>query len=251
MLQKPIFVISVLFTIKRSNDMIKIVRKPNIHTCKYFIIIKDVTTLNKTIKTLLEHKLVAVIRADSKTQALAIADAIIKGGITAIEITFTVDDAIDVIKALHKLYGDQILLGAGTVLNQETCQLAIENGAKYIVSPGFDQKSLTYCQTNNIPYIPGCLTVTEIMTAKAQEVDLVKLFPGSAFGPKYIKSIHGPLPDIHIMPTGGVTLDNIAEWFHYGASAVGIGSALTHPAKQDDYDKITELTQQFVKKAKV
>lgn len=206
--------------------------------------------MNRIIKQLIENKIVAVVRGRDKVEALKISDACFAGGINAIEVTFTVPNAELVIKELSETR-KEILVGAGTVLNVETCKLAIDNGAKYIVSPGFDLESALYCQKKDVPYIPGCMTITEIMNATKNGVELIKLFPGSAFGPTFVKSILGPLPNVKLMPTGGVDLNNIEEWFENGVVAVGIGSALTKYAKTNDFDKIVETAKAYVNKVGV
>lgn len=202
------------------------------------------------IEKIIANKVVGVIRADSEAQALKIVDACVKGGLKVIEVTFTIPNAINVISSIQKSFGDKIILGAGTVLDVETTKDAIDAGCKFIVSPGFHLKTALYCNQNNIPYIPGCMTVTEMMTAINHGADLVKLFPGDFFGPTFVKSIKGPLPNIKIMPTGGVDLDNILEWFKNGAACVGIGSALTNYAKTNQYDKITEVAKAYIDKVK-
>ncbi len=195
---------------------------------------------------------VAVVRAENETQALKIAHACLKGGISAIELTFTVPNADKVIKVLHDTFKDgSLILGAGTVLDAKTAKLAIDAGATYIVSPGFDLETQTYCMSVGVPYMPGCLTVTEMLTALKSGVDVIKLFPGSAFGPSYVKAIKGPLPDINIMPTGGVSLDNVAEWIKNGVVAVGVGGELTAPAKKGDYEGVTANAKAFVEAVKL
>jgi len=203
-----------------------------------------------TINRIKENRVVGVIRGSSYEEALEICHACIEGGLTSIEVTFTTPDAEKVINDLSSIYGDKALIGAGTVLDLETTKLAISNGSKYIVSPGFDEESAKFCLESNIPYFPGCMTITEMMNAKKYGVEVIKLFPGSVFGPSFIKAVKGPLPEIEIMPTGGVNLDNIHEWFSAGVVAVGIGGALTSPAKTGDYKKITEVAKEYMKKAK-
>ena len=205
--------------------------------------------MNQVIEKLINEKVVAVVRAETKEQAKRIVEAIYQGGIKAIEVTFTVPNAEELIQELANEY-DDILVGAGTVLNMKTCKLAIENGATYIVSPGFDMDSAIYCDLVGVPYIPGCMTITEMMTATSHGVELIKLFPGSEFSPNFIKSVKGPLPDIKIMPTGGVNLENIKSWFANGVSAVGIGSALTKPAQTNDFEEITRIANLYIEKVK-
>lgn len=204
----------------------------------------------QVIDKLMEEKLVAVIRADNKEIGYKLVKAIIRGGIKAIEITYTVPEADTLIARLDKEFGEDILLGAGTVLNLTMCKKAIKHGAKYIVSPGFDIETAKYCNDNNIPYLPGCMTVTEMMTALNHNVKVVKLFPGSHFGPKFIKTVKAPLPDIKVMVTGGVNLDNITDWLAHGADVIGIGSGLTKHYEKGNYDTVTEAAKQYKKQIK-
>ncbi|HOA79412.1 MAG TPA: bifunctional 2-keto-4-hydroxyglutarate aldolase/2-keto-3-deoxy-6-phosphogluconate aldolase, partial [Bacilli bacterium] len=189
-----------------------------------------------------ESKLVAVIRAKTADEALKICNACAKGGITAIEVTFTIDFAHDVIKELkQKLNDSDIIIGAGTVLDAVTARVAILNGADFIVSPSFDPETAKVCNLYQIPYLPGCFTTSEIVAAMKAGCDIVKLFPGNLAGPDYVKAIKGPLPHANIMPTGGVNLSNVDEWIKAGSVAVGIGGQLTKPALTGDYDQITVL----------
>ncbi len=199
-----------------------------------------------------EVGVVAVVRAENEEKAVKISSACIKGGIPAIEVTFTVPGADSVIKTLKKTFSDdELIVGAGTVLDSETCRIAILAGAEYIVSPGFDLESAKLCNRYQIPYMPGCMTITEMIRAMEAGCDIVKLFPGSLPGPDYVKAVKGPLPQANIMPTGGVNLNNVAEWINAGVIAVGTGGDLTGPAKTDDYDKVTSLAKQFVEAVKV
>lgn len=199
------------------------------------------------IERLNEEKLIAVIRAENKEVGYQLAKAVMKGGIKAIEVTFTIPEAEQLILRLNNDF-DDLLVGAGTVLDIAMCKKAIDHGAQYIVSPGFDEETSEYCYKKNIPYLPGCMTVTEMMTALKHHVTVIKLFPGSHFGPKFIKSIKAPLPNIKVMVTGGVDLDNINEWLTSGADMIGIGSALTK--HKDDYNKVTEVAEMYKKKIK-
>ena len=203
------------------------------------------------LKRITDVGVVAVVRADNEEQAFAISGACIKGGISAIEVTFTVPKAEKVIQALSNLFSEEeLLVGAGTVLDKKTAEIAIDHGAKYIVSPGFDLETCEYCVEQDIPYIPGCITITEMLTAKKAGADIIKLFPGSLVGPGYVKAVKGPLPDIDIMPTGGVDLSNVGEWIQNGCVAVGVGSKLTAPAKYGDYEGVTDLAKEFVQLVK-
>ncbi len=199
--------------------------------------------LNKVV----DNGVVAVVRANTKEQAESIVEACHKGGLLNIELTFTVPGVVELIESLiNKYEGTDVIIGAGTVINEVDCKKAIDAGAKFIVGPGFDEDVLETCKSHQIPYIPGCMTITEMMNVTKKGCEIVKLFPGSSFGPGFIKDVKGPLPDIKIMPTGGVDLDNAADWIKAGAVSLGIGSKLTYPAKTGDYDKITELARAFV-----
>ncbi len=194
---------------------------------------------------------IAVVRAESADEAIKIADAVRKGGIDLIEITFTVPGAIDVMKELAKNFSsDELLLGAGTVLDPETARAALLAGAEYIVSPYFNPEIVKLCNRYQKICMPGCMTVTEIVQAMEAGVDIVKFFPGSAFGPSIVKAIKGPLPQAQIIPTGGVSLDNVQEWIKNGCLAVGVGGELTKGAKKGDFDLVTETAKRFVQKVK-
>lgn len=205
----------------------------------------------QVITKICETGIVAVVRANSGEQAKKIADACLKGGIGAIEVTFTVPGAHKIIEELAASYDpNEMIVGAGTVLDSETARIAILSGAQFVVSPYFDLNTMKTCNRYAVPCMPGVMTVKEMVEAMEAGADIVKLFPGEAFGPKLIKSFHGPLPQAKIMPTGGVSLDNVAEWIHNGVVAVGAGSCLTGGAKTGDYDLITKTAQEFVAKIK-
>lgn len=199
-----------------------------------------------------ECGVVAVVRADSKEEAMAISEACVKGGIQGIEVTFTVQGADGVIKELSSYYQDnnQVVIGAGTVLDAATARIAILAGAQFVVSPAFDAETAKLCNLYGIPYMPGCMTITEMKTALEAGVDIVKLFPGSAFGPEFVKAVKAPLPQVNIMPTGGVDLDNIGQWIKNGCVAVGVGGNLVAPAKTGNYAAITDYAKQYVAKVK-
>lgn len=202
-----------------------------------------------TLSKLLDCGVVAVVRADTKEEAIKISDACVKGGITGIEVTFTVKDADLVIKELSSYYGNNdVVIGAGTVLDAATARFAILAGAQYIVSPSFDEETAKLCNLYQIPYMPGCMTITEMKQALTAGVDIIKLFPGSAFGPDFVKAVKAPLPQVNIMPTGGVNLENVEKWIKNGCVAVGVGGNLVEPAKTGDYNKITEIAQQYINK---
>ncbi|WP_077306243.1 bifunctional 4-hydroxy-2-oxoglutarate aldolase/2-dehydro-3-deoxy-phosphogluconate aldolase [Terribacillus halophilus] len=199
-----------------------------------------------------EQGIVAVVRADSPEEAIQISGACIEGGITGIEVTFTVRDADQVIKELSSQYkeNENVLIGAGTVLDSTTARLAMLAGARFIVSPAFDAETARMCNLYQVPYLPGCMTIAEIKHAMEAGADIVKLFPGSVYGPSFMKAVRAPLPQVNIMPTGGVDLENIGLWLQNGAVAVGVGGNLVAPAATGDFAKITSMARQYVQKVK-
>lgn len=205
----------------------------------------------ETLRRIEEVGVVAVVRAENAEIAEKISKACIEGGIPAIEVTFTVPNADKVISALkEKFTKEELIVGAGTVLDSETARIAILAGAQYIVSPGFDLETAKLCNRYQIPYMPGCMTITEMIRAMEAGADVIKLFPGSAFGPSFIKDIKAPLPQVPIMPTGGVSLENVDQWIKNGCIAVGVGGKLTAGAATGNYESITEIAKQFVAKVK-
>lgn len=206
----------------------------------------------KVLKTISDCGVVAVVRADSSEQAKCISDACIKGGILGIEVTFTVKDADVVIKELTSVYADNrdVVIGAGTVLDAQTARIAILAGAQFIVSPCFDEGTAKFCNLYGVPYMPGCMTITEMKAALESGVDIIKLFPGSTYGPDFIKAVKAPLPQVNIMPTGGVDLDNVSQWIKNGCVAVGVGGNLVAPAKTGNYELITQYASEYVQKVK-
>ena len=205
----------------------------------------------QTLEEIHRSKIVAVVRAANEEQAVQIAKACLAGGITCIEVTFTVPFAHLVIRRLKREFSErELLIGAGTVLDAETARIAILEGADFVVAPSFQKEAAKLCNRYQIPYMPGCMTVGEIQKAAEYGVELMKLFPGNQMGPGFIKAVKGPMPKLEFMPTGGVDLDNLAEWLQAGAFAVGIGSKLTAPANQENFDEITHLASLYVDEAK-
>lgn len=199
------------------------------------------------IKRIMEDKLVAVIRAESKEQGLKIVDAVQKGGIKLIEVTMTVPGAVDIITTLSQEYkGKDVMIGAGTVLDSETARLCILAGAQFVVSPSFNKDTVTLCNRYRIPYLPGAMTVNEIIECLEHGADIIKLFPGNLYKPETIKDFKAPLPQANFMPTGGVSVENIAQWIKAGAVAIGVGGSLTAGAKTGDYDAVTREAQRFI-----
>jgi len=204
-----------------------------------------------TVSAIIESGVVAVVRAESKDQGVKIIEACKAGGIKALEITLTVPGAIDIIKDLVELYKDEdVIIGAGTVLDPESARACILAGAKYVVSPCFDEATVKMCNRYAIPIMPGVMTPKEVVAALELGVDILKVFPGNAFGPSIIGAFKGPIPQGNYMPTGGVSLDNVAEWIDKGAIAVGAGSVLTKGAKTGDYALVEKTARQFVEAVK-
>ncbi|MBN1809782.1 MAG: bifunctional 4-hydroxy-2-oxoglutarate aldolase/2-dehydro-3-deoxy-phosphogluconate aldolase [Planctomycetes bacterium] len=170
--------------------------------------------------------IVLVVRADDPAKVKPGVEAMVKGGVKAIEVTFTVANAVDVIADLAAHFKDEIVLGAGTVLNPTNAAAAISAGAGFVVSPNTDTEVIKIAKAMGAAAMPGALSPTEVITAWNAGADVVKIFPGSAVGPSYLKALHGPFPDVRLMPTGGVSLDNIPDWLGAGAFALGAGSNL-------------------------
>lgn len=202
----------------------------------------------EVLKKIEKEKLVAVIRGKNDFDAYEISKKVIEGGIKIIELTFSTPYVENTIEKLSKENIDEILIGAGTVLDAITARIAILKGAKFIVSPHLDIEISKVCNRYNVEYLPGCATITEIIKALESGVKLVKLFPGDLLGPNFIKNVKGPLEYVKMMPSGGVSIENMDKWLNSGAFALGIGSALTKNIKEQGYDSVRIETEKFVKK---
>lgn len=193
-------------------------------------------------------RLVPVIRAESAGQACEVVAALQAGGVNVAEVTMTVPGALDAMKEIAAAWGDKVLLGAGTVLDAETCRLALLAGAKFIVSPLLDEGLLAMAQRYSAVVMPGCLTPTEVMRAWSLGADFVKIFPCDAVGgAKYIKALKGPLPQVEMVPTGGVNVDTAADFIKAGAAALGVGSALVDKKliSAGKFDELTQLAKRY------
>jgi 2-dehydro-3-deoxyphosphogluconate aldolase / (4S)-4-hydroxy-2-oxoglutarate aldolase len=178
------------------------------------------------LSRVLDRKIVAVIRAESPDLLVDVAEALLAGGVEVMEVTFTVPRAAQVIEQVAGKLGNRILLGAGTVLDPETARVAFLSGAEFIVSPCVNLAVIEMCRRYGKLAMPGALTPTEVVTAWQAGADIVKIFPSDLTGPKYLKLLHAPLPQIRLMPTGGVTLDTATEFLNSGACALGVGGSL-------------------------
>ncbi len=209
---------------------------------------------SQTLKRTEDLGLLAVVRGESRAAALEVVGALVQGGVLGIEITFTTPEAPQVIRDLNKEYGDSILLGAGTVTTHEQVDQAAEAGATFLVSPGCDPELLPGMLGTGLLVLPGALTPSEVMLARRLGAQAVKLFPGSSGGPSYLKALRGPFPSIAFVPTGGVSLANIADWFAAGAFAVGAGGALAPSSlagrDRDEVVKDARLFAETVRAAK-
>jgi 2-dehydro-3-deoxyphosphogluconate aldolase/(4S)-4-hydroxy-2-oxoglutarate aldolase len=206
------------------------------------------TSKIEIVSKIISSGLVAVIRAENSDQAARIAEAAASGGVAALEITFTVPGAAGVIEHLAKKRSAEILLGAGTVLDPETARIAILAGGQFVVSPALNPETARLCNRYQVPYMPGASTIREVIEAMECGADIVKVFPGEILGPAFVKAVKGPLPQAQLMPTGGVSLENVAQWIHAGSVAIGVGGNLTAGAKTGDFASITHLARQFVEK---
>lgn len=199
---------------------------------------------------MMSEGLVPVIRVSSAQEAIDVADAIKEGGVTLIEITMSVPGAIDVIKALAQKYRDEIILGAGTVLDPETARAALLAGAQFIVTPTLNLDVIHLAHRYSAVVVPGAMTPTEILAAWNAGADMVKVFPAAQLGgPEYLKAIRGPLPQILLVPTGGVNLQNAGAFIKAGAAALGVGGELVDKkaVKEKKFSVITENTRAFTK----
>ena len=192
--------------------------------------------------------IVAVIRAERGEQLVPVAHALVEGGVDVLEVTYTVPNATEVIRQVTQALGDRALIGAGTVLDQQTAEEAIRAGARFIVSPCVNRDVIRLCRRANILVAPGAFTPTEVVSAWDAGADVVKIFPSDAAGPKHLKALRAPLPHIPMMPTGGVSLENAADVIRAGACALGVGGSLVTKSAVETGDTrtITNLAQQFV-----
>jgi 2-dehydro-3-deoxyphosphogluconate aldolase/(4S)-4-hydroxy-2-oxoglutarate aldolase len=202
---------------------------------------------DKQLARVAQCGIVAVIRAKSGDQLVDVARALLAGGVDVMEVTFTVPGAVRVLERVADELGDQILLGAGTVLDPETARAAMLAGAEFIVSPGTNEQVIRICRRYGKLSMPGAFTPTEVVTAFEAGADIVKIFPCDVGGPGYLKALHGPLPHIPLLPTGGVGLENAADYLQAGAFALGVGGSLVESKTVDkgDFARIQELAERF------
>lgn len=200
------------------------------------------------LKQLKENYFFAVIRGKDEDDAKEIARHAVLGGIRNIEITFSTPNAGKVIRELQEEFSDDssVVIGAGTVMDCKLAEEALDAGASFLVSPHFDQDIQDLALKVGSLYFPGCATATEIVKARRAGCPIIKLFPGGVLGPGFIKDIHGPVPEVDLMPSGGVSVDNVAVWKKAGACAVGVGSALASRVEAEGYESVTMIARSFV-----
>ena len=206
----------------------------------------------ETINIIRETGVIAIMRAQSSDQLIAAADAIKKGGVKAIEVTMTTPGALGVIAEAKERYGSDVIFGAGSVLDPETGRAAILAGADFVVSPILNLELVALCNRYGIPTAPGCYSPTEVLTGWEAGADFIKLFPASFGGPSLIKAILVPLPQVRIIPVGGVNLDTAADFIQKGAAALGVGSSLVNQKLLDtgDMDELTRRAVGFIEQVK-
>jgi 2-dehydro-3-deoxyphosphogluconate aldolase/(4S)-4-hydroxy-2-oxoglutarate aldolase len=203
--------------------------------------------MSHTLDILKSTRVLAVLRAPSAESALKAAEALVDGGVTGLEITYSTPDAPAVIRALNDKYGDRIYLGAGTVTTAEQANQAADAGARFLVSPGTRENLTAAMKATGLTVMTGALTPSEVMAAVEYGSDVVKIFPASLGGPAFLRALRGPFPDVPLMPTGGVSPENIGDWFAAGAIAVGAGSDLVSSAAlaSEDWAAITRRAEMF------
>src|SRR5689334_21403860 len=199
------------------------------------------------LQRVLDCGLVAVVRSPDSRQLVDVARALADGGITVVEITMSVPNALDVLREVRQVLGERLLLGAGTILDPETARAALLAGAEYLVAPTLNLDVIRLCQRYDKLVMPGAFTPTEILTAWEAGADIVKVFPADVVGPAYFKALRGPLPQIRLMPTGGVDLTTAAAFLKAGACCLGVGGQLVEPkaVAERNFDRIRDLARQY------
>jgi 2-dehydro-3-deoxyphosphogluconate aldolase/(4S)-4-hydroxy-2-oxoglutarate aldolase len=196
----------------------------------------------------LDAGIVAIVRSHDSGQLIEVAQALADGGVSVLEITLTVPNALGVIRGVRKALGDRILLGAGTVLDTETARAALLAGAEFLVSPTVNVEVIQLCRRYGKLVMPGAFTPTEILTAWQAGADIVKVFPADVGGPAYLKAVRAPLPQVRLMPTGGVDLITAADFLKAGACCLGVGSQLVEPKAiaEGNFERIRDLARQYI-----
>src|SRR5712692_2136073 len=200
------------------------------------------------LRHVLDCGIVAVVRSPDSQQLVEVARALADGGVTVVEITMTVPNALDVVRQVRHALGDRLLLGAGTILDAETARAALLAGAEYLVAPTLNRDVIRVCRRYDKLVMPGAFTPTEILTAWEAGADIVMVFPADVVGPAFFKALRGPLPQVRLMPTGGVDLTTASSFLQAGACCLGIGGQLVEPkaVAERNFDRIRTLAKQYV-----
>jgi len=201
----------------------------------------------QVLDSILECGIVAVVRGTSDELMMRAIEAALDGGINAIEVAFTVPNALEIIRRLAESVSDDVILGAGTVLTPEMAADAVDAGARFIVSPNVNLATIEMAKSRGVPVFPGALSPTEIITAWQAGADMVKIFPANVMGPTYLKDLHGPFPQIKFMPTGGVNLSTARDYLENGAAALGVGGDLINKKlmEEGNFAEITNRAKKF------
>ena len=205
-------------------------------------------TRESTVAEIERGGVVAIIRMKEPAKLTGVVDALLSGGVRVLEVTMTVPGAVELIRGLASTLPPELILGAGTVVDTETAERVIDAGARFLVSPVLRLPLIETARRRGVPIMPGCFSPTEILAAWEAGADIVKVFPATALGPGFLRDVHGPLPQIKLMPTGGVSVENAGDWIRAGAAAVGVGSALLDAAAiaSGDFSKITENARRII-----
>lgn len=209
--------------------------------------------MHSVLQTITRNKLIAVIRGAKSENVIPIAEALLKGGVNIFEVTSDTPNVFPLIEEMTSTFQKEAIVGVGTVLDAETARMAILSGAQFIFSPTLDLETIRMTKRYGVVSIPGAMTPTEILTAYEHGADMIKVFPSHALGPSYIKDVHGPLPHIPLIPTGGINLENIDDYFQNGAVAAGLGGSLVdtkQPIHKGNLNKLTKKAKQFRQKIK-
>ncbi len=200
------------------------------------------------LRQVLECGIVAVVRSPDSQQLVEVTRALADGGVTVVEITMTVPNALEVVRQVRQALGERVLLGAGTILDPETARAALLAGAEYLVAPTVNLDVIRLCQRYDKLVMPGAFTPTEILSAWEAGADVVKVFPADVVGPAFFKALRGPLPQVRLMPTGGVDLSTAADFLRAGACCLGVGGQLVEPraVAEGNFDRIRDLARQYV-----
>ncbi len=205
--------------------------------------------MNDVLKRLLEHGAVAVLRLADESVLLPVTEALYEGGVRFLEITMTMSNAVSHIRAMCDAAPSDMVVGAGTVTSVDEVDAVVDAGARFVVSPTLDVAVVEKCRQWGVVVAPGCFSPTEIVAADRAGAHLIKVFPAGILGPAYLKALRGPLPDVRLMPTGGVTVDNAGDWLQAGAAAVAIGGDLLKPSAiaGGDYETLTDRARRLIR----